>query len=62
MVSLMQTPGFFGLIEKGEAENLLLMRQEADKTFLIRLNTGANTPITQAPYVVSVYVKAKNCM
>eukprot|EP01127_Copromyxa_protea_P017108 TRINITY_DN5181_c0_g1_i2.p1 TRINITY_DN5181_c0_g1~~TRINITY_DN5181_c0_g1_i2.p1 ORF type:complete len:502 (-),score=113.65 TRINITY_DN5181_c0_g1_i2:39-1514(-) len=57
MVSLMQTPGFFGLTEKTEAESLLL--RESDKTYLIRLNTGGSIPISQAPYVVSVYTKSK---
>lgn len=58
MVSMMQTASFFGLIEKTEVDNVLLMNRK-DKTYLVRLNTGANMPITQAPFVVSVYSKGK---
>jgi len=54
MVTIMQTASFFGLVEKTEVDNLLLMRR-VDKTFLVRLNTGGNTPVAQAPFVISVY-------
>jgi len=58
MVQMMQTAYFFGLIEKTEVDNILLMHRQ-DKTYLVRLNTGANMPISQAPFVISIYSKGK---
>jgi len=56
MVSLMQTPGFFGIIEKSEVENRLQTLGQ-DKTFLIRLNTGGNIAISKCPFVISIWNK-----
>jgi hypothetical protein len=58
MVALMQTPGFYGIREKTEADNLLLLNN-VEKSYLIRLNTGASVPISTSPYVLSIFAPTK---
>jgi len=58
MVALMQTAGFYGIKEKNDADNLLLLNA-VEKSYLIRLNTGVSVPISQCPYVLSIYAPTK---
>eukprot|EP01126_Amoeba_proteus_P019251 TRINITY_DN1988_c0_g2_i10.p1 TRINITY_DN1988_c0_g2~~TRINITY_DN1988_c0_g2_i10.p1 ORF type:complete len:564 (+),score=126.68 TRINITY_DN1988_c0_g2_i10:175-1866(+) len=58
MVSMMQTSYFFGLLEKTEADNLLLLNAQ-DKHYLVRLNTGGSVAVSASPFVISIFSKGK---
>jgi len=54
MVAILQSPWFFGTIERQTAERLI---HESPGVFLIRLNTGGNAAIESSPFVISTQLK-----